>query len=200
MSALRQFTWSTGKSASRNSLGCITIFHRGGRSKRLQRRINLKRSTLSMGTVERIEYDPNCSSRIALKYNTIKEFTLMHKIRESTTTTIWGPFLFSSLPEKVDQRKVACFSPRLKAAYVMVGLPTRMLSWSKSPLRAGNKKTCMKDTLGLVGASEYNESKPKMDEGSLLAKPDRIVVFVDTPLIEPESLSLAKLIKIDLLE
>ncbi|XP_028802051.1 uncharacterized protein LOC114757215 [Neltuma alba] len=43
--ALRQFTLSTGKSAGRNSSGRITVFHRGGGSKRLQRRIDLKRST-----------------------------------------------------------------------------------------------------------------------------------------------------------
>ena len=60
--ALRQFTLSTGKSAGRNSSGRITVFHRGGGSKRLQRRIDLKRSTSSMGIVERIEYDPNRSS------------------------------------------------------------------------------------------------------------------------------------------
>ncbi|GMP99788.1 hypothetical protein CsSME_00047135 [Camellia sinensis var. sinensis] len=62
---LRQFTLSTGKSAGRNSSGLIMVFHRGGGSKRLQRRIDLKRSTSSMGIVERIEYDPNRSSRIA---------------------------------------------------------------------------------------------------------------------------------------
>ncbi|KAJ0090922.1 hypothetical protein Patl1_14459 [Pistacia atlantica] len=60
--ALRQFTLSTGKSAGRNSSGRITVFHRGGGSKRLQRRIDLKRSTSSIGIVERIEYDPNRSS------------------------------------------------------------------------------------------------------------------------------------------
>lgn len=59
--ALRQFILSTGKSAGRNSSGRITVFHRGGGSKRLQRRIDLKRSTSSMGIVERIEYDPNRS-------------------------------------------------------------------------------------------------------------------------------------------
>ncbi|KAG7530625.1 Ribosomal Proteins L2 RNA binding domain (mitochondrion) [Arabidopsis thaliana x Arabidopsis arenosa] len=63
--ALRQFTLSTGKSAGRNSSGRITVFHRGGGSKRLLRRIDLKRSTSSMGIVESIEYDPNRSSQIA---------------------------------------------------------------------------------------------------------------------------------------
>ncbi|GMP57306.1 hypothetical protein CsSME_00021448 [Camellia sinensis var. sinensis] len=122
--ALRQFTLSTGKSAGRNSSGRITVFHRGGGSKRLQRRIDLKRSTSSMGIVERIEYDPNRSSRIApvrwiegvqlgrqRKCNTIEEFAPPRKILEPTTTTIRGPFSFSSLPGKVDQRKVASFSP-----------------------------------------------------------------------------------------
>ena len=229
-----------------------------------------------MGIVERIEYDPHRSSRIALvrwkegvrlrKLNTIEEFAPSPKILEPTTTTIRGLFSFSSLPGKGDQIKVACFSPGLKADYVVVGLPTRMPSWSKSPFTskgAGSKKTCVKDvffsalsspnpkakgetaslsfgssfafpriavagakpaffaprmredeeklrgkntfslceirkwrthsilwahrikrkaalswqsfrrqeTLGLVGASEHNESKPKMDQGSLPAKP-----------------------------
>nr|YP_010373869.1 ribosomal protein L2 [Hernandia nymphaeifolia]UPI56051.1 ribosomal protein L2 [Hernandia nymphaeifolia] len=154
--ALRQFTLSTGKSAGRNSSGRITVFHRGGGSKRLQRRIDLKRSTSSMGIVERIEYDPNRSSRIApvrwiegvqprrqRKCNTIEEFAPPRKILEPTTATICGLFSFSSLPGKVDQRKVACFSPGLMAAYYVVGLPTRMPPWSKS--RAGSKKTCAKD-------------------------------------------------------
>jgi hypothetical protein len=271
--ALRQFTLSTGKSAGRNSSGRITVFHRGGGSKRLQRRIDLKRSTSSMGIVERIEYDPNRSSRIApvrwiegvqrscqRKCKTIEEFAPPRKILEPTTTTIRGLFSFSSLSGKVDQRKVACFSPGLMAAYVVVGLPTRMPPWSKSPFTstskgAGSKKTFAKDvffsafsspkakgetaslsfgssfsfpvagakpaffaprmrekvrgkntfslcevrkwrthsilwahrikrkaalswqsfrrqdTLGLVGAAEHNESKPKTDQGSLPSKP-----------------------------
>ena len=159
--ALRQFTLRTGKSAGRNSSGRITVFHRGGGSKRLQRRIDLKRSTSSIGIVERIEYDPNRSSRIALvrwiegvqlgrqrKCKTIEEFAPPPNILESTTTTIRGPFSFSSLPGKVDQRKKTSFSPGLMAAYVVVGLPTRMPPGSKSPFTskgAGSKKTCAKD-------------------------------------------------------
>ena len=86
-----------------------------------------------MGIVERIEYDPNRSSRIApvrwiegvqlrrqRKCNTIEEFAPPRKILEPTTTTIRGLFSFSSLPGKVDQRKVACFSPGPMAAYVVV--------------------------------------------------------------------------------
>lgn len=269
--ALRQFTLSTGKSAGRNSSGRITVFHRGGGSKRLQRRIDLKRSTSSMGIVERIEYDPNRSSRIApvrwiegvhlrrqRKCNTIEEFAPPRKILEPTTTTIRGQFSFSSLPGKVDQRKVACLSPGLMASYVVVGLPTRMPPSPFTSKGAGSKKTSAKDvffsafsspktkgetaslsfdssfgfpriavagakpaflaprmrekvrgkntfslcevrkwrthsilwahrikrkaalswqsfrrqeTLGLVGADEHNESKPKTDQGSLPAKP-----------------------------
>lgn len=179
--ALRQFTLSTGKSAGRNSSGRITVFHRGGGSKRLQRRIDLKRSTSSMGIVERIEYDPNRSSRIApvrwiegvqlqlrrqRKCNTIEEFAPPRKILEPTTTTIRGLFSFSSLPGKVDQRKVACFSPGLMAAYVMVGLPTRMPPWLKSPFTskgAGSKKTCAKD----VFFSAFSSPKAKGETASL---------------------------------
>ena len=39
------------------------------------------------------------------KLNTIEEFAPPRKILEPTTTTIRGPFSFSSLPGKVDQRK-----------------------------------------------------------------------------------------------
>ncbi|CAN6472077.1 unnamed protein product [Victoria cruziana] len=274
--ALRQFTLSKGKSAGRNSSGRITVFHRGGGSKRLLRRIDLKRSTSSMGIVERIEYDPNRSSRIALvrwiegvllrrkrRCNTIEEKALPRQILELTTATICGLFSFSSLPGKVDQRKVACFYPERMETYGLVGLPPIMPPWSKSQVSAGSKKTCAKDvffsalsspkakgetatslsfgssfgfpriavagakpaffaprmreilrgkntfslfevrkwrthsvlwahrikrqaalswqssrrqeTLGLVGAAEHNESKPKADQGSLL--PSQVLAY-----------------------
>ena len=64
---LKQLTFNLKRSsAGRNSSGRITVFHRGGGSKRLQRKIDFERSTSSMGIVERIEYDPNRSSWIAL--------------------------------------------------------------------------------------------------------------------------------------
>nr|KAJ0216413.1 hypothetical protein LSAT_V11C300131550 [Lactuca sativa] len=63
---LRQFVTSKDKSAGRNSKGHITIFHRGGGAKWSQRTIDLKRNTSSVGVVERIEYDPNRTSRIAV--------------------------------------------------------------------------------------------------------------------------------------
>nr|YP_009242031.1 ribosomal protein L2 [Oryza minuta]AMQ23378.1 ribosomal protein L2 [Oryza minuta] len=121
--ALRHFTFSTGKSAGRNSSGRITVFHRGGGSKRLQRKIDLKRSTSSIGIVERIEYDPNRSSRIALvrwiegvlpgrqrKFKTIEEFALPRKILESTTATIFCLFSFSSLSSPLAQGETASLS------------------------------------------------------------------------------------------
>ncbi|RDX98738.1 60S ribosomal protein L2, mitochondrial, partial [Mucuna pruriens] len=65
--ALRQFTFGSAKTAGRNSAGRITSFHRGGGAKRLQRTVDHKRNTASsVGVVERIEYDPNRSSDIAL--------------------------------------------------------------------------------------------------------------------------------------
>lgn len=63
---LRQFVTGKDKSAGRNSKGHITIFHRGGGAKWSQRTIDLKRNTSSVGVVERIEYDPNRTSRIAV--------------------------------------------------------------------------------------------------------------------------------------
>ncbi|KAK9168787.1 hypothetical protein Syun_000927 [Stephania yunnanensis] len=68
-------------------------------------------------------------------------------------------FSFSSLPGKVDQRKVACFSPGLMAAYVVVDLPIGMPLWSKSQTRAGSKKTCAKD----VFFSALSSQKAKGD-------------------------------------
>jgi hypothetical protein len=132
-----------------------------------------------MGIVERIEYDPNRSSWIApvrwteggeiglpRKCKTIEEFAPPRKILKSTTTSTRGPFALSSLSGKVDQRKVACFSPGLMAAYVVVGLPTRMPPWSKSSftrLGAGRKKTCEKE----VFFSAFSSPKAKGETAAL---------------------------------
>ena len=162
--ALRQFTLSTGKSAGRNSSGRITVFHRGGGSKRLQRRIDLKRSTSSMGIVERIEYDPNRSSRIApvrwiegvrlrrqRKCNTIEEFAPPRKILEPTTATICGLFSFSSLPGKVDQRKVAC-----------------LLSWTDGGLCSGRPSY---QNASLVEEPSQRRKQKNLREGRFLLCP-----------------------------
>lgn len=64
---LKQLTFRLKKkSAGRNSSGRITVFHRGGGSKRLHRKIDFQRNTSSIGLVQRIDYDPNRSSWIAL--------------------------------------------------------------------------------------------------------------------------------------
>ena len=83
------------KSAGRSSSGVITIFHRGGGSKRLLRTIDFKRNPLihveqpkhalaltrdtnswCKGVVERIEYDPNRSSQIALvRWSLAKDYS-----------------------------------------------------------------------------------------------------------------------------
>lgn len=52
--------------AGRNFSGKITIFHRGGGSKKLYRRVDYERKNGARGLVERVEYDPNRTARIAL--------------------------------------------------------------------------------------------------------------------------------------
>lgn len=164
--ALRQFTVSKGKTAGRNSSGRITAFHRGGGAKRLQRRVDLKRSTSAMGIVERVEYDPNRSSRIALvrwiegvlphskgKCNMSKEFAPPIEILEPTTATICGSFSFSSLPGKVDQGNAVYSSP-----VSISGLPTKLSSSQEAS--AGRKITCAKDVF--LSAFSAVKAKDKM--------------------------------------
>jgi large subunit ribosomal protein L2 len=55
------------KSGGRNSLGQISVRHRGGGHKRLYRIIDFKRNKIDIpGEVETIEYDPNRSAFISL--------------------------------------------------------------------------------------------------------------------------------------
>lgn len=57
------------KSGGRNTLGRITVRHRGGGHKRKYRLIDFKRDKTSIpARVAAIEYDPNRSARIALLY------------------------------------------------------------------------------------------------------------------------------------
>ena len=62
----KKLSYGKTKSAGRNYSGSITVYHRGGGSKRNHRRIDFQRNLLYKGIVERIEYDPNRSSKIAL--------------------------------------------------------------------------------------------------------------------------------------
>lgn len=63
----KKLTVGKKSSAGRNNLGRITTRHRGGGHKKLYRIIDFKRRKFDLeATVERIEYDPNRSSFIAL--------------------------------------------------------------------------------------------------------------------------------------
>ncbi len=64
---LKSLTEKKRKISGRNNDGRVTTRHRGGGHKRLYRIIDFKRNKIGIpGKVERIEYDPNRSSRIAL--------------------------------------------------------------------------------------------------------------------------------------
>ncbi len=64
---VRSLTSRLKKNGGRNNYGRITVRRRGGGHKRLYRQIDFKRNKLEMvGTIERLEYDPNRSSHIAL--------------------------------------------------------------------------------------------------------------------------------------
>lgn len=168
----------------------LSTFSAKTRRFRFQRRIDLKRSTSATGIVERIEYDPNRNSRIALvrweggslqrKCNTAEELALPKKKLESTTAAASGTFAFSSLPGLVDERNVGYFSnggekPTMKSNYVMVGLPKRMSSLSKSE-GAGSIKTSVKD----VFASAFS-SKAKGENAGVSVGSPRIAVAGSRP-------------------
>ncbi|KAK4374979.1 hypothetical protein RND71_005656 [Anisodus tanguticus] len=91
------------------------------------------------------------------KCKMIEEFAPPRKILKSTTTTMRDPFSFSSLPGKGDQRKWRTHN----ILWVHRIKRKAALSWQSFK---------RKETLGLVGASERNESKTKMDQCSLPAK------------------------------
>lgn len=57
---------SLNRKAGRNNQGRISVRHKGGGHKRLYRLIDFKRNNEAPAVVERVEYDPNRSSHIAL--------------------------------------------------------------------------------------------------------------------------------------
>ncbi|CAN1255741.1 60S ribosomal protein L2, mitochondrial [Linum perenne] len=132
----RALTLNVGKTAGRNSAGRITSYHRGGGAKRLHRRIDIKRDTSSIGVVERIEYDPNRSSRIALvrwveggrysppKFKEPKELLHQFGTAEPITTASQAKYTLSSMARNVDQRTVACCSPVTAKSLVVGHHPT----------------------------------------------------------------------------
>jgi len=84
------------KTGGRNAQGRITSYHRGGAHKRLYRIIDFKRNfTGAQGTLERIEYDPNRTARIALaRYPAGKAASLLDVQSSHTCLSIflcWCP-------------------------------------------------------------------------------------------------------------
>ena len=64
---VKVLTQGLSKSGGRNNRGRITSFHRGGGHKRTYRMIDFKRVKFDVvGTIERLEYDPNRTAWIAL--------------------------------------------------------------------------------------------------------------------------------------
>jgi len=64
---VKTLTEGLSKSGGRNNRGRITAFHRGGGHKRTYRLIDFKRVKFDVvGTIERLEYDPNRTAWIAL--------------------------------------------------------------------------------------------------------------------------------------
>jgi large subunit ribosomal protein L2 len=64
---VKTLTQGLSKSGGRNNRGRITSFHRGGGHKRTYRIIDFKRVKFDVvGTIERLEYDPNRTAWIAL--------------------------------------------------------------------------------------------------------------------------------------
>nr|AHI16061.1 ribosomal protein L2 [Blasia pusilla]QIA59556.1 ribosomal protein L2 [Blasia pusilla] len=147
--ALKQLTFHLKRSsAGRNSSGRITVFHRGGGSKRLQRKIDFKRNTSSMGIVERIEYDPNRSSWIALvrwiegvlRPGKRLAFSKANSRREKNMFFFGLLFSFSSLlrqAQRIKYEKTRPFGPRgqiLKSSWVLGTRDLRPKEVSLGPL------------------------------------------------------------------
>ena len=64
---VKALTEGLNRSGGRNNTGRITAFHRGGGHKRSYRMVDFKRVKFDVvGTVERLEYDPNRTAFIAL--------------------------------------------------------------------------------------------------------------------------------------
>uniref|UniRef100_A0A7N0V7V6 Large ribosomal subunit protein uL2 RNA-binding domain-containing protein n=1 Tax=Kalanchoe fedtschenkoi TaxID=63787 RepID=A0A7N0V7V6_KALFE len=150
MSALKKLIGGkmSGKTAGRNSQGRITSFHRGGGAKRLHRIIDLKRGVSAMGVVERVEYDPYHSSRLALvrwvegmKQPRLRK-TKPQKSAQSSMDV--NPLTLPSSARKV------VGSSEVMDPYVVVGLPNKRVPWSKNNFTnegTGNIKARVRDIL-----------------------------------------------------
>ncbi|KAI7728703.1 hypothetical protein M8C21_019074 [Ambrosia artemisiifolia] len=221
---LRQFVSGKSKSAGRNSAGRITIWHRGGGAKRLQRTVDLKRNTSSVGIVERIEYDPNRTSRIAVvrwmegaeidrhkKVNTVEDLA-PPTLKFTPTMTVQGQFSFSSLPGMQEEGKAVSFGSN--TGHVVVGLPKGTAYGPKNSFASkatptltpvGNQMTNVRD----VFFSAFSSSKTDKTSYSFVnslglprmavagAKPDFFVPRLKDDVKDDESLSLNEIKKWD---
>ncbi|KAK1429321.1 hypothetical protein QVD17_11528 [Tagetes erecta] len=219
---LRQLVKGKSQNAGRNSAGRITIWHRGGGAKRLQREVDLKRNTSSIGVVERIEYDPNRTSRIAVvkwvkgaevdrhkKVNTVEDSAPLTR-KFSPNMTVSGQFSFSALPGMEEERKVVSFVPT--TGHVVVGLPKGIAHGSKSTFTSnathtpvGTQMTNVKDVFLTAFSSSKAEKTPYSFVNFLGlprmavagARPDFFVPRLKGDVQDNESLSLNEIKKWD---
>ncbi|XP_047938313.1 60S ribosomal protein L2, mitochondrial-like isoform X2 [Salvia hispanica] len=145
---------------------------------RFQRRIDMKRSTSATGIVERIEYDPNRTSRIALvrweggalqgKSKAAEDIALPAESLESTVAPPTGAFNFSSLPGLLDDRSSAYSSKggnkqTAKSTYVMVGVPSSKSFFSEgSRSRITNGKDVIVSAFSTKAKGENADGFPRI--------------------------------------
>nr|BCX55460.1 ribosomal protein L2 [Scopelophila cataractae] len=171
---LKQLTFRLKKkSAGRNSSGRITVFHRGGGSKRLHRKIDFQRSTSSIGLVQRIDYDPNRSSWIALIrwLEAMKQPEAANNQTEENAWRLLGRreknlfffsllFSFSFLSKKAQKKKrnffSALFSLKARREAAILGpfgsfldLPRIVLAGAKPPFFAWRMKDFGENTFSI---------------------------------------------------
>ncbi|KAL5161997.1 Protein root UVB sensitive 5 [Glycine soja] len=146
--ALRQFTFGTGKTAGRNSAGRITSFHRGGGAKRLQRTVDHKRNTASsLGVVERIEYDPNRSSKIAL-VRWIEG--VHHRRRHAASANAASPKLLHLDPAATDANSIrGVFALNSMLPHAHAGTSSRELFLSALASKAKGSESESVSSLGI---------------------------------------------------
>ena len=146
--ALRQFTFGTGKTAGRNSAGRITSFHRGGGAKRLQRTVDHKRNTASsLGVVERIEYDPNRSSKIAL-VRWIEG--VHHRRRQAASANAASPKLLHLDPAATDANSIrGVFALNSMLPHTHAGTSSRELFLSALASKAKGSESESVSSLGI---------------------------------------------------
>ncbi|GJZ04367.1 ribosomal protein L2, partial [Tanacetum coccineum] len=125
----------------------------------------------SKGIVERIEYDPNRTSRIAVvrweeKGNVDRknnfdfaERTLLPRMLTSPTMPMKCQFNFSSLPRMTESRKVVSSGPKI--GHVVVGLPKGVSPYSSKATNEGTKPTNVRD----VFLSAFSSLDPWVHRG-----------------------------------